>query len=324
MAAQLSDMLKNFLQDDELAPGVKVGMLLLTPAIAKDFLARTPQRQRSRSKKTVERYLGDQLSGKWRFLADVIRFNEQDEMIDGQHRCQSVLDSGIAQPTLVAFGLERNAIIAMDSGRPRKFNDQLRMEDVENHASVGALTKMALHWMRGNYADESVARVHNPQFLHVSLSTGTLWDTYEAMSHELIQSARHGLSTSRHFRRSAPAAVFSFCWLLFGRIDLDARERFFNELVEGPSQLGPEYSIAQLRSALTKVRTSKDRLVRWQWLHYFIATWNKMLRNETSGLRLPSEPKWNHLAMPFDPNEMQRGEGWEPLPNITTSRAVSL
>jgi hypothetical protein len=325
MSTQLSDMLLkgNVLQNDALAPGVKIGLINLTPELAKDFQARIPKRQRKLSAKLTERYITDLLASQWPFTADVIKFNTGGEMIDGQHRCAAVLETGMSFPTLVAFNLDPESIIPMDTGKPRRFEDLLNMEEhIENAGYVGTLTRRVLHWQRGNYGQENVARVIDPHFLGVTPSTEQLWTVYRAMKDELIESTRRGLSTSRYFRKSAGPAVFAFSWMLFGRIDLDLRESFFHQLVNGPTHTGPEQPIAQLRRQLVKRWDGERKPNAWQWQHYIFQTWNRIIQGETTSLRRPTAPVWNQVAQPIDPHAEVRGPGWTPLPNIVDLAAA--
>lgn len=317
MAARLSDMLTDFLQDDKVAPGVKIGLINLTPEIALDFQKRLPKRQRKRSDRVTEKYNIDMLAKQWPFLADVIRFNKDDEMIDGQHRVQSVIDTGATIPTLVAFNLEPDAIVPMDSGRGRTFTNYLEMEEhVENVSHVAAMTRRTAQWMVGNYGQENIARVANPEFLGVSMSNGQLVTVYKPMKHQLILATKEGLAFSRYFRKSAGPAIFGFSWMIFGAIDIDAREKFFYELKNGAAINGPEQPMNQLRNFLQKQWLGQKKPTAWEWQHYFFQTWNRVIEGSTTGLRRPSFPAWNTVGKPLDPHAALREPGWEPIPNV--------
>lgn len=316
MTARLSDMLTNYLQDDDLAPGVKVGMIELTPAIAADFLARVPKRQRKKTERTIKKYVADLKAGAWPFLADVIRFNYDDELIDGQHRCQAVLDSGISIQTLVVFGLEPEAIVPMDSGLTRTFQTLLEMEEhVENAGVVAALTLRVWHWTHGNYGEKGIARVISPQYLGVTPSVEQLWVVYRGMKDELVECSKHGASLSRYFRRSAGPAVFAFSWMLLRKLDLDEGEAFFWALKNNQGGVGPEMPLNQLNRKLTQMPIGDKKPRPWVFQHLIFQTWNRKHDGVTTGLRKPPFPAFNTVAIPADPNKEVREPGWEPIPN---------
>jgi hypothetical protein len=316
--ASLSDMLGDkFLQDDELVPGVKVGLILLTPEIAADFSKRIPRRQRNQSRRLIDKYTTDMLAKKWPFIGDAIRFNSDDELIDGQHRVEGVVETGVSIPTIVVFGLDNDAIVPMDSGKGRRFEDLLTMEEhIENAASVGSLTRRVTHWMLGNYGQENIARVINPEWLNTTPTNEQLWTVYRANKDELIECTRHGLSYSRFFKKSAGPAIFAFSWMLFGKIDVDARESFFHELKEGSGTNTPTPAIGSLRRKLNEKYTRTTKPKPWEWQHFIFQTWNRKLQGETTELRRPSYPAYNTVAKPFDPHADTRGPGWEPLPSV--------
>jgi hypothetical protein len=316
--ATLSDMLgDDYLQDDSLAPGVKIGLILLTPAVAADFAKRVPKRQRKKSKRLIDKYSTDVLAQRWPFIGDAIRFNSNDEMIDGQHRNDVVLETGVSIPTLVVFGLDNDAIVPMDTGKGRRFEELLTMEEhIENAAQVGGLTRRVTHWMLGNYGQESVARVINPQWLNTTPTNEQLWTVYRANKDELIECARHGTSYSRFFKKSAGPAVFAFTWMILGRINVDARESLFHELKNGSGTNPPTPAVNYLRSKLIEKYTRSSKPKPWEWQHYFFQTWNRKMQGESTALRRPSFPAYNTVAKPFDPHAEQRAPGWEPLPSI--------
>lgn len=317
MSATLSAMLKNYLADDTLVPGVKIGFILLTPEIALDFQKRVPKRQRKHSKRLSEKYATDMIARKWRFIGDAICFNTQDELIDGQHRVDSVIKTGVSIPVIVVFGLDPEAIVPKDTGKSRRFEDLLSMEEhIDNAAFVGSVARRTAHWMLGNFGQENVARVINPQWLNTSPTNEQLWTVYRALKDELVDSTKHGLSYSRFFSRSAGPSIFGFAWLLLGRIDIDMREAFFHELKNGSGQRPPVVGISNLRRKLTQNWTGEKRPRPWEWQHYIFQSWNRMALGETKELRRPSYPAYNMVAQPFDPNSDTREPGWEPLPSV--------
>lgn len=317
MSTPLSMMLKNYLEDNALVPGVKIGFILLTPEIAADFQKRVPRRQRKRSKRLAAKYATDMIARKWRFIGDTICFNINDELIDGQHRVESVIQTGVSIPVVVVFGLDTEAIVPKDTGKSRRFEELLGMEEhIDNAAFVGSVTRRTCHWMLENYGQENVARVINPHWLNTSPTNEQLWTVYRALKDELVDSTKHGLSLSRFFNRSAGPSIFGFTWLLLGRIDLDMRESFFHELKNGSGQFPARPAIGYLNRKLTQNWTGEKRPKPWEWQHYIFQAWNRVALGETKELRRPSYPAYNMVALPFDPHSDRRGPGWQPLPNV--------
>ena len=103
----------------------------VTPEMAKDWLETANVINRSLSLHTVLRYAADMASGNWKDThQNVIAFYEDGALADGQHRLAGVVRSGVAVQMFVAFGLQKDAIVGIDQGRPRRMADVMAMSGV--------------------------------------------------------------------------------------------------------------------------------------------------------------------------------------------------
>lgn len=306
---------------DPRLPGVEITLELITPQLAELYLSKLPTarskiKQRSQSPKSIDRYSGDMASEQWVFIADVIRFNVDGELVDGQHRLMAIIQSGSSEFQIVARGIEREGFAVFDTGRARSFADALRSMGVANTALVSSVTRRVFHWRRGNYATANVPRVPNPLYLGVPASPGKLMETFEDLRPEIQRAVQRGSSLRQQFApRTAAPAVIAFMYLLLSKYDLERCEAFFYELQSGPAQSGPEYPIHVLRDRLKKHLSASDPgLPDWVWVHFFNTTWNRWCEAKSMGsLRTPPRASINFLAMPYDPHASERAEGWAPL-----------
>lgn len=287
-----------------LVPGVTFEVIELTPEVAKEFLAKLPERQRSLSNPSVDMYASDMLEGAWHFTGDPIRFDLNDELIDGQHRCTSVVEANKAEPVLVIRGLPSERIRNLDSGRRRTFSDDLRIEGLPNHTNLAALVGRVWHWEHGNFGYKGIPMVQNALYAQTSPTRSQLWDTLEAHP-ELLEIPTHAGRMYRYLP-NAPLAVTAFVWWLLGKADVDAREKFFHELSVGADDNGPEYPINVLKRVLTRRMGPNERPESWVWLAYYLKAWNAWYNNETiSYLRMPAPARWNTLPRPMGLDEAQ-------------------
>lgn len=281
-----------------LIPGITMEIVELTPDLAKEFLDRLPERQRSQSPASIDNYTSDMLEGAWHFTGDPIRFDVNGDLIDGQHRCVAVSESGETEPVLVIRGLATERIRIFDSGRRRTFSDDLRIEGLPNHTNLAALVGRVWHWEHGNFGYKGVPMVQNAIYAQTSPTRSQLWDTLDAHP-ELIEVTTHAARAYRYLP-NAPVAVTAFTWWLLGKADVDAREKFFHELVTGSSDNGPEYPINVLKRVLTRRMGPSERPESWVWLAYYLKAWNAWYNNESiSYLRMPTPARWNTLPRPM-------------------------
>lgn len=281
-----------------LVPGLTFEIVNLTPQLAKEYLEHLPQRQRQLSDRTVDRYAADLLSDQFPFTGDSIKFDVDGNLIDGQHRCNAVVAAEVPTPMLVIRGLAPDMIKFFDGGRARRFSDDLRIQGYANHMMLSAITNRVWHWEHGNYGYTEVPFVANPLYANTTPTRAMLWHTLENHP-ELPEVVTHANRLYR-YTRNAPASVTGLVWLLLGQVDVDAREKFFYELIEGPAQNGPEYPINVLRKALTRQLSVNEDRPGHVWLAYYIKAYNAWAEGRSlSYLRMPTPSRWNNWPLPL-------------------------
>lgn len=78
--------------------------IMLTPELAA-WLLENNEGNRRLSTREVDRIAADIAAGRWQLNGDTIKITESSRLGDGQHRCQAVIQSGIAVPTMIVFGV---------------------------------------------------------------------------------------------------------------------------------------------------------------------------------------------------------------------------
>lgn len=114
----------------------------ITPEMAAYWL-RNNFRNRPISDDVVTAYARDILAGQWVFTHQGIAFNDQDQLIDGQHRLKAVIKANVTVPMMVTFGLpskidgkEMTTMDAVDRGRTRSVADQLKIQHGMTNAGI--------------------------------------------------------------------------------------------------------------------------------------------------------------------------------------------
>jgi hypothetical protein len=114
--------------------GLESRWMDVTPALAADWLANN-FRNRPISEDVVDSYARDMARGLWVATHQGVAFNDQDHLIDGQHRLHAVVKSRATIRMMVTFGLpsaipgsEMTTMDAVDRGRTRSVADQLKIQ----------------------------------------------------------------------------------------------------------------------------------------------------------------------------------------------------
>ena len=115
-----------------------------TPAMAEAWLGQNHGNRNLRPQK-VKQYARDMLNGKWLTSGDAIRFDWNGRLIDGQHRCEAIIESGATVRLLVIKGLDPHAREVIDTGAKRTGADALRFAGQEhNSALLAAVARIAI------------------------------------------------------------------------------------------------------------------------------------------------------------------------------------
>jgi len=239
----------------------------LTPMLAEKLLRSMPINRHVR-KAHVQTLAQDIRNGRWVANGETLKVNQRGELIDGQHRCLAVAETGTTIPVVIVYDVPNDeSQLTIDTGAPRRFSDYLSIKGVPNAITVAGLTRAVWAWkLKGTsiYATPEKA------------SSQVLWATLEQHP-EIHDISRHA---TKMRAVDAPFTVTGLCYWLFSAIDQEDCDFFFDRLMDGQGlfQGDPIYA---LRSQLASSKEHRgSRNVRWM-LGLTIKAWNKYRRGET-------------------------------------------
>jgi len=124
--------------------GLKHEFLMLTPEKAKDLRDRNIQENRNLSKHPLNNMIRDIQAGHlYDFLQGVIIVDKNGNMLDGQYRCNAVIETGIPIPTSIITGLDPEIFHSLDLlGKPRSFSESLKASGFHNAPELKGTLKM--------------------------------------------------------------------------------------------------------------------------------------------------------------------------------------
>lgn len=120
----------------------------LTPALARELLG-TNTMNRNIRKQLVEKYARDMAEGRWRPNPHGLCVSDNGTLMDGQHRCLAVIESGVTIPTTLVTGVPEQARLVVDTGAAKTAGDIVGMQGVSNAAQVATAARYIL--MYENY-----------------------------------------------------------------------------------------------------------------------------------------------------------------------------
>lgn len=203
------------------------------------------RRNRPVSKDVVDAYARDMIARQWVPTHQGIAFNDKDELIDGQHRLQAIVKSGVTVRMMVTFGLpsviagrEMTTMDCVDRGRPRSVADQLKIQHGMRDGGVLASMCAALASL---CCGERTRR----------LSVGQTLDVFRAFEEPVLWVIQHK-SKLAGLRSAGVLAAFAFAIATEGKGRARAGEmREMFARLNGEEELAERSAMGKLRAFLT-------------------------------------------------------------------------
>jgi hypothetical protein len=213
----------------------------ITPKKAMEWLKRNIN-NRPLGRNYVEKYAKAMRAGEWLLNGDVIRFNANGDLIDGQHRLTAVVESGVCIECYVLRGLPHEAFDTFDQGNRRTL-DHILARRGEMHyttlaASIRALWRIKVGWLAAR------GELRPSQMDEILSSHPKIRDSVALVCEHVKR---------RSFVSPSAAAAFHYA---FGLADKDKSALFWNRVLLGEELTSkmPEYV---LRERLIENRDNK-------------------------------------------------------------------
>lgn len=253
--------------------------LAITPAVAARWLAFN-RSNRSVRKRATARQSRDIATGNWDINGETIKLSrpllhgEVPDIpvggvlfMDGQHRLESCVESGVPFVTLVAWGLEPEARLTVDDGAARKMGDVLRMEGLQHNTILATVLRRQMMWNGGD-------RSFRGKFAPTKAEMLAFLRTDEHAFLRAVQQASH---VRERFKVVGPTVVAQAYYLCsqVGPADVP----WFFERVRDGANLDIDHPVLVLRERLAREKSEKKIAQPHQQLAYFIRAWNAHRKN---------------------------------------------
>lgn len=241
----------------------------ITPAIAAQLFQRRAPQQRGVSLPHVAFLSRQMKEGHWSFNGDTIRLNEAGELLDGQHRCLAIVDSGVTMHAVVVT-VSNKSFETIDTGmRARSIGELFRMNGEPNWTKLAAALSCLAEVEAGRkpYAPAGGKARRSPLELQNLLE-----------KHPHIRQSCSMLSKMP--QSLGPLAMYACIHYLFSHCSEYEADQFFIDLNDGVGlhRTDPVYV---LRERLMKDRMSRTAAAKFDKYSWFVYAWNARRRNET-------------------------------------------
>lgn len=129
---------------------VSTEIMTITPAMASAWLEENKFDNRRLDDRNVDKIARDIKSNKWVFDGTPIRFDRNNNIIDGQHRLWAIVMTGKAVESSVVRGLEENAKYTIDCGKSRSNADIFHFHGYTNNTVLASVCRLAIGYRDSN------------------------------------------------------------------------------------------------------------------------------------------------------------------------------
>jgi hypothetical protein len=188
---------------------------MITPKMAKEML-NLNSHNRNVSTKIVEKYARDMKNSNWRLTNQGIGIDEDNRLVDGQHRLLACVLADSAFPCIIIRGLRPDTQMVIDVGKRRSVGDQLTLV----HGMENSTFKVAV----ANCIVSTVKSVGT-----FSLSSNEAMDIINLYDEEIqfIITDKKGILKGLNYAPAFAAMV------LAARVDMDKAIEFKNQYCSG-------------------------------------------------------------------------------------------
>jgi hypothetical protein len=109
-------------------------VLMITPDMAREFLAKNMKNNRHVMKNTVHSYARMMRNGNWNLTHQGIAFDENGELVDGQHRLAAIAEANVPVEMMVTYDVHHapGEVFTIDMGRKRTYANVTMMSGIDD------------------------------------------------------------------------------------------------------------------------------------------------------------------------------------------------
>jgi len=240
---------------------------VITPKEAKEWLeTKNFNTNRPISKVTVQKYAQEMKAGRWKLNGESIIFGASGRLLNGQHRLNACVLSGVPFTTVMVKGADDETFDTIDDGRKRSLGDVLAIRGEHAAGNLAAGLRFVWEYGTGSFLSKGGSRktISTKQLLE------KLLDKHQGIKASVrlcqaLQKRAGGLLVS-------PALSIGLHYL-FSLVDAEKADEFFNALQTGQN-LREGNPVLILRAKLIAGTKEATSLKREAIYTYMVMAWN--------------------------------------------------
>jgi hypothetical protein len=188
----------------EYSSQVRSECTLMTPQRAKDILAHQNGKNRAIRPNTVTRLANDIKEGRWQVTHQGIAFDENNILIDGQHRLHAIAQANVPCEIMVSWNVPRKSFAVLDCGVSRTAADNLGYLNVPRAKIVAPGIKHIILYNR--YPKRTWSNIPFPSHTEIANFYSKNANLFDELSAVVA-------TTAQQFKKVNPTGLLVVCYL---------------------------------------------------------------------------------------------------------------
>lgn len=209
---------------------MKYKTIVVDPKIAESWLKENTKNRRLSLAK-IKEYADQMKKGNWSLNGATICFSIDGRLLDGQHRLNAVIQSGVAVAMSVVRGVEdENAFLTYDVGLKRNVSQEASLRGIKSANNIAAIAKKLLTYER----TEDKARFSLRNTTKLSLAQRDILQ-YLEQNLEEIESMFEQIRRSLPYRNCGSGSSLVAALMICKRQNSNVTQSFIEGLITGCS-----------------------------------------------------------------------------------------
>lgn len=275
---------------------MKTAIVTIDPEMAQKHLKSNHMKQRNLSPSLVTHYAQQMKAGQWLLNGEPIIFDNDGNLLDGQHRLHSIIKSGVSCEMLVVSGVDQDSFITINGGKSRSMANVMAISGITNYTAVSSCVHGAMNYRRAlkttkfikNDKGESIkTEMGGSLSSYIRPSKTDVLNEYKKHSEEYQKACRIA-SKCKHLANMSAFSTIAALALIDGSKP-EFVDGFFDSLSKGlfDNENAPEY---RLRTRLEQNRAARHKMTNNHLVLLIAKAWNYYAtERECKILRINSE-----------------------------------
>jgi hypothetical protein len=231
----------------------------ISPALAASYLRRSAGNRALKVQK-VQAYARDMVAGKWQVNGEPIIFDTNMTLIDGHHRLEACIGSGMPFSSIVTRGVPPGSNLTIDMGASRSAADAMTFMGYKNAYNVQAIARILMSLETG------VVRSVNPSTQEIFEYVSRIPEMHDAAA----------FSAGKPFPKCG--ALLGAIHVVASRLGIQDEAIAFSEAMKTGVPHYPGCAAHKLRETLLQARVRGQTFTPKETALMFVAAWEKFVK----------------------------------------------